>query len=264
MKNTMDALWRYRGYIKSAVVRELQARYQDSMLGSLWTLIQPLAMVLIYTLVFSNLMQSRLPGMSSGYAYSIFLMAGLLPWNLFAEMIQKGQGMFLGNAAILKKVKIPKICIPVIVLGGSLVNFVIVFTLFQIFLLLIGAFPGWLVLAAIPLLILQLILAWGLAILLGVLNVFFRDVGQFFSIFIQLWFWLTPIVYSLAIIPVSYQHWFYYNPVTPLMIAYQHIFLLGQLPIWGELVPLCLVALIINGLAFYVFRKRAAEMVDEL
>lgn len=258
------ALWRYRGFIKSAVLREFQSRYQDSILGGLWTILNPLAMILIYTLIFSRVMQTRLPGISSPYAYSIFLMAGLLPWGLFAEMVTRGQNMFLQNASLLKKVSLPKICLPAIVLGGSFLNFLIVFCLFQCFLIWVGSYPGWYALALIPLIALQLFLALGLMIILGVLNVFFRDVGQFFGIFIQFWFWLTPIVYSIDIIPPAYQHLLGFNPMTPIVMAYQTIFLEHQFPDWYALMPVFILAVILNLVALRLFQKRSAEMVDEL
>lgn len=257
-------LWRYRGYIQSSIKREFQSRYQDSILGGLWTILNPLAMILIYTLVFSRIMQTRLPGIDSPYAYSIFLMAGLLPWGFFSEIVTRGQNMFIQNASLLKKVNVPKICIPAIVVGSSAVNFIIVFGLFLIFLVWSGSFPGWSALGLIPMLILQVLFAVSLAMILGVLNVFFRDVGQFFGIFIQFWFWLTPIVYSINIIPEQYHSFFLLNPMTPIVLAYQRIFLEHQMPIWESLVPVFLLVLVLNLIALRLFQRRAAEMVDEL
>lgn len=257
-------LWRYRGYIQSSVKREFDARYQASILGVLWTVLNPLAMILIYTLVFSRIMQTRLPGIDSPYAYSIFLMAGLLPWGFFAEIVNRGQNMFIHNASLLKKVNVPKICIPAIVVGSSAVNFAIVFGLFLAFLLWSGNFPGWSALGLIPLILLQILFAVSLAMILGVLNVFFRDVGQFFSIFIQFWFWLTPIVYSINIIPTQYYSIFLLNPMTPIILAYQRIFLEHQMPLWDTLLPIGILVLVLNLLALRLFQRRAAEMVDEL
>jgi lipopolysaccharide transport system permease protein len=260
----LRGLWQYRGFIQSSVAREFQSRYQDSVLGALWTILNPLAMILIYTLVFSRIMQTRLPGVSSPYAYSIFLMAGLLPWGFFSEILTRGQNIFLQNASLLKKVNVPKICLPAIVLASSVVNFAIVFGLFLLFLILTGNFPGWCAWSLIPVILLQMLLALGLAMILGVLNVFFRDVGQFFGIFIQFWFWLTPVVYSIAIIPAQYQAMFALNPMTPIVLAYQRIFLEQQMPLWQTLTPVLVVALVFNLLALRLFQRRAPEMVDEL
>lgn len=261
---SLRAVWSYRGFIQSSVTREFQARYQDSVLGALWTILNPLAMILIYTLVFSRVMQTRLPGISSPYAYSIFLMAGLLPWGFFAEILSRGQSMFLQNASLLKKVNVPKICIPAIVIGASTINFVIVFGLFLVFLVLTNNFPGWCIWSYLPVLALQILLCLALAMILGVLNVFFRDVGQFFGILIQFWFWLTPVVYSITIIPAQYQKLFAYNPMTPIILSYQRIFLEHLVPQWETLIPVLALAVLLNLLALRLFQKRAPEMVDEL
>lgn len=260
----LSALWAYRGFVLGSVKREFQARYRNSLFGAAWTVLNPLAMILIYTLVFSQVMRARLPGVDSSFAYSIFLMAGLLPWGLFTETLSRYQNMFLENANLIKKVSFPKLCLPLIGLLNSLVNFAIIFALFLVFLLLSGNFPGWVALSFIPLLLLQIFFTVGLGMLLGILNVFFRDVGQFFPIFLQFWFWLTPIIYAVDIVPEAFRAPLTLNPLLPLFSAYQGIFVRGLWPELSTLMPLFIVSIFINLLAFRLFRKRAGEMVDEL
>lgn len=259
-----SALWAYRGFVLGSVKREFQARYRNSLFGAAWTILNPLAMILIYTLVFSQVMRARLPGVDSSFAYSIFLMAGLLPWGLFTETLSRYQSMFLENANLIKKVSFPKLCLPLIGLLNALVNFAIIFGLFLAFLILSGNLPGWVTLSFIPLLLLQILFSVGLGMLLGVLNVFFRDVGQFFPIFLQFWFWLTPIIYAVDIVPAAFREPLNLNPLLPLFSAYQGIFVRGLWPEWSTLVPLLVVSIILNLVAFRLFRKRAGEMVDEL
>ena len=100
--------------------------------------------------------------------------------------------------------------------------------------------------------------------ILGVLNVFFRDVGQFFGICLQFWFWLTPIVYPLSILPPGIQRFIELNPMTALMYSYQNLFLYNQWPDWSSLVPLLVIGLLFCGMALRLFRQRVGEMVDEL
>ena len=197
----LRAVWSYRGFILGSVQREFQARYRSSLLGALWAILNPLAMIAVYTLVFSQLMQARLPEVRGEYAYSIYLCAGVFAWGLFAEITGRAQTMFLDNANLLKKLSFPRICLPLVVTLNALTNFAIIFILFLLFLLFSGQFPGLVVLAALPLLLLQTAFALALGLILGVLNVFFRDVGQLFGILLQFWFWLTPIVYPASIIP---------------------------------------------------------------
>ena len=260
----MAALWSFRGFVLGSVKREFQAKYRNTMLGAAWTILSPLAMILVYTLIFSQVMRSKLPGTSSEYAYSIYLCAGVLPWGLFAEMLGRGQNMFLEQANLLKKVSFPRICLPIIMTLNALVNFGIIYGLFLAFMLITGQLPGWSLLALVPVLLLQVMLALGLSMVLGVLNVFFRDVGQFFTIFLQFWFWLTPVVYPDTIIPEGLRAWLAYNPMAPIIQSYQHLLVAGQLPDWPRLLPATVLAVVLCLLGLRLFRKHAGEMVDEL
>ena len=182
------ALWAYRGFILGSVKREFQSKYRNSLLGAAWTILNPLAMIVVYTVIFAQVMRAKLPGVDSTFAYSIYLCAGVLTWGLFAEIAGRAQGIFLEHANLLKKLSFPRLCLPVIVVANASLNFAIVFGLFTAFLLISGNFPGWTYLALLPVLAIQVVFAIGLGISLGVLNVFFRDVGQFFGIVIA---WLT-------------------------------------------------------------------------
>lgn len=258
------ALWRYRGFIFGSVKREFQGRYRNSLLGAAWTVLQPLAMITVYTVVFSQLMRARLPGMDGPYAYSVYLCAGLLTWGLFGEILQRAQTVFLDNGNMIKKLNFPRICLPAITVINALVNFAITFLLFLAFLVLTGNFPGWVALYALPVLIVQIALAAGIGIIAGVLNVFFRDVGQFVNILLQFWFWFTPIVYSSATLPASVQPLINMNPMTPLARAYQGIFVYRLVPDWHSIWPVAVLAAALCVAGFFLFRRRAGEMVDEL
>lgn len=260
----LGALWSYRGFVLGSVRREFQAKYRNTMLGAAWTVLSPLAMILVYTLVFSQVMRSRLPGAASEYAYSIYLCAGILPWGLFSEMLGRGQNMFLEQANLLKKVSFPRICLPLIMVLNALLNFAIIFGLFLLFLAVSGQWPGWLLLALLPVLLLQVLLATGLGMVLGVLNVFFRDVGQFFTIFLQFWFWLTPVVYPASVIPAAVRAWLGWNPMLPIIQSYQHALVDGQAPDWAALAWPAALAVLLCLLGLKLFRKHAGDMVDEL
>lgn len=260
----LHSAWMYRGFILGSVQREFQTRYQNSLLGALWTVLNPLAMILVYTVVFSQLMQARLPGVANGLAYGIYLCAGILTWGLFAEIIGRCQSVFLEHANLLKKLSFPRICLPLVVVLNALVNFGIIFALFLGFLLVTNNFPGWAVFGVLPVLAIQVLFAVGLGIILGVLNVFFRDVGQLTGIVLQFWFWFTPIVYPLSILPEAVAPWLAYNPMAPLIQAYQGIFVQGLWPDWQGLWPMALASVLLCLFALSMFRKRAGELVDEL
>ncbi|QGZ39525.1 lipopolysaccharide transport system permease protein [Pseudoduganella flava] len=254
----------YRGFIAGSVKREFQSKYRNSILGAAWTILNPLAMIIVYTVIFSQVMHNRLPGAGSAFAYSIYLCAGVLTWNLFAEITTKAQSVFIDNAGLIKKINFPRICLPVIVVLNACLNFAIIFGLFTAFLLITGNFPGWTWFAVFPVLALQILLAIGLGITLGVLNVFFRDVGQFFAIFLQFWFWFTPVVYPVAALPENVRGLLAWNPMAAVIRAYQDILVSHQLPQWTSLIPAAVLALLLCLVGMQLFRKRAGEMVDEL
>ncbi len=260
----LRVLWSYRGFIIGSVKREFQSRYQNSLLGAAWTIINPLAMIVVYTMIFSQVMRAKLPGLESTYSYSIYLCAGVLTWGLFSEITGKAQNIFIDNANLLKKLSFPRLSLPVVVMLNGLLNFAIIFGLFTIFLLITNNFPGVVFWGLLPLLLLQVAFSIGLGVSLGVLNVFFRDVGQFFGVALQFWFWLTPIVYPLTILPENIQRVIMLNPMTGLMSGYQSILVYAQWPKWDELLPLTLLAGGFCFLGLYLFRRNSADMVDEL
>ena len=260
----LRALWAYRGFITGSVKREFQSKYRNSLLGAAWTVLNPLAMIIVYTVIFSQVMRAKLPGVDSTFAYSIYLCAGVLTWGLFAEILGRGQNVFLEHANMIKKLSFPRICLPTIVVLNAGLNFGIIFGLFSTFLLISGNFPGWPYLAIFPVLLILILFSIGLAIIIGVLNVFFRDVGHFFGIFLQFWFWLTPIVYPATILPEKVKPLISLNPMATIIAAFQGILVTGTLPDWGSLLPITLLSIALCIFGMRLFRKRAGEMVDEL
>jgi lipopolysaccharide transport system permease protein len=264
MSSMLKALWTYRGFILGSVKREFQSKYRNSLLGAVWNVLNPLAMVVVYTVVFSQVMKARLPGVDSTFSYSIYLCAGILTWGLFAEITGRAQNIFIENANLLKKLSFPRLCLPTVVVLNAGLNFVIIFGLFSGFLLITDNFPGWAYLALVPLLLIEIAFAIGLGITLGVLNAFFRDIGQLFGVVLQFWFWLTPIVYPANTLPESTRLLMDFNPMAALMAAYQTILLNGHWPQWRGLWLVALLAVLFSSIGFRLFRKHAGEMVDEL
>ncbi|MCG8611402.1 MAG: ABC transporter permease [Pseudomonadales bacterium] len=261
----INAIWSYRAFIAGSVKREFQSQYNGSLLGALWLVLNPLAMVLIYTLVFSQVMKARLPGMDDTLSYSIYLIAGITTWTFFSEVVLRSTTTFIEQANLLKKAVFPRISLPIIILISSSINFVIIFSIFMGFLVVIDRVPGLVLLAFIPLLLLQQLIAIGLGLLLGTLNVFFRDIGQFTTIMLQFWFWLTPIVYPASVIP----DWardilFTWNPIAPIVQGYQTIVLQQQWPDWSSYYPQLILGIGLFILSYTLFRKLSADMVDEL
>jgi len=261
----LRALWQYRGFIAGMVEREFRTRYLGSLLGSIWAVLNPMAMIFVYTIIFSNVMGARLAGASNDkLAYGIYLCSGLLSWNFFAELLSRCQVVFIEHANLLKKLNFPRITLPVITLFSTGINFIIIFGIFLFFLILFGRFPGWNIIYMIPLLLLQQGFALGLGMILGTLNVFFRDIGQSVGIFLQFWFWFTPIVYPVSILPKGISDLIYFNPMTQLTIGYQQIILKSIPPVWGLLKFHFLGTVLMLVFGFIVFTRLSDDIVDEL
>jgi lipopolysaccharide transport system permease protein len=256
--------WNFRGFIAASVKRDFVSRYLGTQLGWFWAIAQPLALILVYTLVFAEIMRPSLPGHDSRFAYSIYLCAGILLWQLFSDLLNRSVGVFVQNAGLLKKVNLPKLALPVIVALSGLMNFAVVSALFVAFLVVIGSFPWPAILAMVPVVILVVALAMGLGVLLGTVNVFYRDVEQSTSIVLQFWFWLTPIVYPARALPGAFADVLEWNPFWPIVTFAQTVLLDNQIPPWASLgyPTFVAAAFLLSGLV--AFRRLSAEIVDEL
>jgi lipopolysaccharide transport system permease protein len=260
----IKAVWGFRGFIVSSVKREFQSKYSNSVLGATWTVLNPLAMIVIYTLIFSQVMRTKLPGVEGSFAYSIYLCSGLLTWGLFSEITGRALNVFTDYSNLIKKMSFPRLCLPVIVVATALLNFTIVLGIFTIFLIVSGNFPGTAYFSIFPVMAVQIAFSIGLGVSLGVINVFFRDVGHFFGICLQFWFWLTPIVYSVNILPEKARTLIEFNPMTSILAAYQNALVLGEWPDWQKLSIVALLSILLCVTAVHLFRKHSGDMVDEL
>jgi lipopolysaccharide transport system permease protein len=258
------SLWNFRGFVRASVRREFRLRYAGSVLGALWQVLSPLAMIAVYTVIFSELMRARLPGIDDRFAYAIFVCCGLLPWTMFTEVLTRSQMMFIDNANLLKKASFPRSCVPAIVVASALTNFAVVYAVFLALIAASGHWPGWPVLALpVPILLLCL-LGLAIGVFLGIAHVFFRDVGQVLAIALQVWFWLTPIVYPVQALPAEYQRWIGANPVTPIVAALQDVLVWQRWPDWTSLAYPGAIAALLTLLSIMAFRRQSAWIVDEL
>jgi lipopolysaccharide transport system permease protein len=226
--------------------------------------LHPLAQVLMYALVLSGLLSSRLPGIEHRYAYAIYLTAGILAWSLFAEIVSRCLTIFIDNGNLLKKVAFPKICLPLIVTGTALVNHVLLLASILLIFSLLGHAPAGTILWVALLAPLTVLLALGAGLVLGTLNVFFRDIGQVVPILLQFGFWFTPIVYTRDAIPETLRVWLVANPVAHLVRGYQQSVAFGETPgVWG-LAAVVALAVGLHALALFLLRRAGPELADVL
>jgi len=258
----MRGLWEYRQFILGLVGKDFRERYLGSMLGGLWMALNPLALILIYTLVFGQLMGHRLPGDGGGLNYGVFLCAGILPWGLFSETLQRCTNIFVEEGNLLKKVSFPRLALPAVVLLSSAMSFAVTFAVLTVILLVTGSFPGWGILQFLPLLLVQQGLALGLGITLGVLNVFVRDIGHATALLLQYWFWFTPVVYPTSVLPDWARSILAWNPMTGVVQGYQGIVLGADAPDSGGLLPVVAAIGFFFLMARLTYRRFADEMPD--
>jgi lipopolysaccharide transport system permease protein len=264
MLGMLIGAWRYRYFILSSIKTEFRVRFIRSRLGALWMILHPLAQVVIFAFVLSAVLSAKLPGIGNRHGYVIYLMAGILGWSLFLEIVNRCLTLFIDNGSILKKLVFPRIALPLIITGSAAVNNALLFLAMIVIFSALEHFPGSALIWLPVLMLVNVSLALGLGLMLGVLNVFVRDVGQIVPVILQFVFWVTPIVYMVDIIPSQYRGWLILNPLIPIITGYQNALLYNRPP---DLVGLALVALLVANLlvfALVLFRRASPEMVDQL
>jgi len=219
---------REREYLKDLVVvltqKEIKLRYKNSWLGYVWSIANPLAFAIIYFLAFKTFMRVEIP------QYALFLIAGLFPWQWFANSIGAAPTIFLGNATLLKKVRFPRnaLVTPTVLNDG--IHFLCSIPVLVLFLFMYGSRPSWSWLIGIPLLAVgQFLLVYGFALTIASLNLFFRDLERLTALVVTFLFFLTPIVYSEAMVPARYRALLYFNPPAPIILSWRNLFLSGDL-----------------------------------
>lgn len=259
MFQNLREIYRYRALLWALTVRELRARYRASVLGFLWTFLNPTLQMLVYTLLFSVYMRQNI----EHYAY--FLFVGLLPWTWFASSITGCATSISDRRDLLTKVRFPAQVLPATVILTNLINYLLSIPLVLALGAFFGVWPSWHLLALPAVLFVQLLFTVALGYLVSALNVRFRDLQFVVANLTMLWFFLTPILYPLEIVPVRYRPLLHYgNPVAVLVNAYQAIFVRHALPEFAELGYLALGAaalLWFTALIFEAGREEFAEYV---
>lgn len=264
MFGMLKGLWEYRSFIVTSIRNEFIARFARSRLGGLWMIIHPLSQVAIYALILSNVLAARLPGIDNKYAYALYLMAGVLAWNLFSEIVSRCLNLFIEQGNLMKKMRFPRIALPVIVVGSCLLNNLLLFVAVLVVFAALGQMPSLDMFWLIPLTLVVTALAVGLGLVLGVVNVFVRDIGQVVPIILQVWFWFTPIVYSANVIPEYLRSFMNMNPMFSVVNAYHDVLVYQVSPDLNEIGVTVGVSFLLMLLGLFMFRRAAPEMVDSL
>jgi lipopolysaccharide transport system permease protein len=261
----LGSAWRYRHFILGSIRAEFHARFARSRLGGAWMVVHPLVQAAIFALVLAEVIGARLPGMGNDrFAYSLYLLSGILAWSLFADVVTRCLTLFIDNAALMKKMMFPRICLAIITAGSALVNNFLLFLAVLLLFALLGHRPGAQTAWVPALMLVTLSLGVGIGLTLGVVNVFVRDVGQVVPVVLQFGFWLAPITYTTEIVPASLRPFLDLNPMTWVVRAYHDAMLYDRPPDLVVLGLLVLAAIAALSVALLLFRRASAEMVDVL
>jgi ABC-2 type transport system permease protein len=255
----MHSLFRYRELIRNLVLKDLKLKYRGSVLGFLWSLANPLSLILVYSFVFTRMLRTEI----SDFGY--FFLVGILPWNFFAQSLMMSTGAVIDNGNLIKKVWLPSEVFPVAT---------VLFNLAQFVLALLVLLPAGVIyfhksiasscLALIPILILHVMFTLGLCMIFSTATVFYRDIKHFTEIFLMLLFWLTPVVYDFRVLPDSVRMVVYSNPVSHFIAAYQDIFYLGMVPKLSDMLTMIVVSFSSLFFGFLVFVKYKSRFAEEI
>ena len=261
----VSSLWQNRGLVRSLVVREVVGRYRGSYMGILWSFLNPVFMLLVYTFVFSVVFKARWSAASeSRTEFALVLFAGLIVFGLFAECVGRAPGIILANVNYVKKVVFPLEILPWVALGSALFHMgisLLVWLAAHVF--LFGMPPVtalWLPLVWLPLVMFVMGVSWGLASL----GVFLRDVSQFIGLLITTLMFLSPIFYPATALPEAYRHLLYLNPMTPAIEMTRDVLFWGKAPDLAMLAVYAIAATVIAWLGFAWFQKTRKGFADVL
>jgi len=239
-------LIRYRGLIQSLVARELKARYRGSVLGFVWSFINPLMLLTIYSFVFAVVLPNLHTKETEPYA--LFMFCGILPWTWFSSSLTEAAGSLISGGNLIKKVLFPAEVLPIVSVLANMVHFVLGLPILAVFLIYYRRLPDLDGLLWFPVaMLVQLVLSIALALIVSALAVHFRDIRDILSNVLTLWFFSTPIIYWIKEAPGLGKRVLDYNPMTHLIVTYQEIlFFDGPVGHWKWL-------LLIGGVSVLLF-----------
>lgn len=274
--STVRELVDSRELLRNLTLRELRSKYKRSALGWAWSLLNPVSTVAIYGVVFGALLKIEAPaGDPSGlHNFTLYLTCALLPWNFLATSIGAATGSLVGNANLLKKVYFPREYLVVSTVLAWLISFLIEMAVLCVAFLFFGHVVIQWIPVVLAIAVVQTLLVTGYALMLSALNVYFRDVQHLIGIFLQIWFYLTPIVYAMArYIPerrrflgldLPVRSIYETNPMVHVVTAYRNVLYDGRLPGWQSMTYLLVVSVVVLTIGWAVFLRLDRRLVEEL
>lgn len=253
-------LYEYRQMIASLVRRDLRGRYKGSFLGFLWTFVNPLLQLLVYSLVFTNIMR-----VEDVEIYYLYLFIALIPWLFFSNSIAGGAGCILAQKDMVSKIYFPREVIPISHVTSGFINMLLCFIVVIAAVIFAGVeinLFAWLFLPVI--FIIQYILVLGITMLVSAITVYFRDLEHILGIVMMAWMYLTPIIYTPNMVPESFKVYFNLNPMTHIVTAYRDILYYGRFPEFSTLISSIVFGIVFLFIGFIAFGRLKRHFAEEM
>lgn len=252
------SLYEYRELLKTSISKDIRGKYKNSILGIIWSFLNPLLQIAVYAIVFPLIMKSDLPN------YTVFLCCGLIPWNFFSSAISRTSFTMIENGNIIKKVFFPRQILPISVVTSEAVNFMISTVIILAFVLAYGMGITQFIIFYPLVLLVQYLLLIGISFIVSSVTVFFRDLQHFIGIALQLLFYATPIVYASNTIPENFQWILKFNPMTYVINGYRDIFYYQQAPDFVSLLIVLGISIILCVVGYMIFNKLQRRFAEEI
>lgn len=248
----------HRELLQAWTTREIKVRYKQSILGAAWAILQPLSLMVIFSIVFTYFV--RVP--TGGIPYPIFSYTALLPWTFFATSISFGAASLINNMSLVTKIYLPREILPLAAIGAACVDFVFASLIF-VAMAFFYRVPVGVSYVVLPFLFLiQVILTVGVVLLLAGLMVRFRDIRFVVPLLTQLWFYATPIIYPVALVPEAWRSVYMLNPMAAIIESYRAVILLGEWPEWRYVLTAAATSMVLAVGAYLYFKRSEGVFAD--
>ncbi len=258
MNKRLRELWDHRELIANFTAREVLSKYKQATLGVAWAVIQPFMQLLIMTLVFSYF--ARVP--SEGYPYPLYLFCALLPWLFFSGALTRGVNCLVNQRSLITKIYFPRECIVLAGLFAAIIDLAFASLVYCALMVYYGHYPTLTWFFALPIFVIQATFVLGLMLFLAPLNAIFRDVGQMVPFILQLWMYLTPIMYPTSLIPERFHYLFVLNPMIGIVEAYRDVMLRHVPPDFGSLGASAVIAALTLLFGYLFFKRIELRIAD--
>lgn len=254
-------LWRWRELFVALIVRDIAVRYKQTAIGVAWVVVQPLAMVAIFSFLLGKL--GNVP--TGGLPYPLFAFAAMVPWQVFSRALMEGSMSLASNRSLVTKAYFPRVLMPAAAVFGGAVDFAVTFVILLVMMLWFGFFPNWQIVLTPVLLLLTLLTSLGVALWLSALNVLYRDVQFVLPFLAQIWLFLTPVLYPASVIPERWRVLYAMNPMVTVTESFRWAVLGGATapePLMLVVSTVTVFAVLLSGVAY--FRHVDRQMADRI